>query len=43
LGVFISGFRDTTRGSAPICVCHGRVMSAPAVAGIDALLPSLIS
>jgi len=25
LGVFISGFRDATRGAAPICKCHAVV------------------
>ncbi len=32
MGVFISGLRDTTRGSALICVCHGSVASAAEVA-----------
>jgi len=25
MGVFISGFRDATRSSAPICMCHAVV------------------
>lgn len=43
LGVFISGVPDTTRGSAPICVCHAVKPHHPKVAQFDAFLPSLLS
>ena len=38
LGVFISGFRDTTRGSAQICMCHAVAARRPEVARFDSLL-----
>ncbi|MFN8915965.1 MAG: hypothetical protein ACK5Y1_17145, partial [Betaproteobacteria bacterium] len=43
LGVFISGFRDTTRGSAPICMCHAVAARRPEVAWFDSLLLSVLS
>jgi len=43
LGVFISGFRDTTRGSAPICMCHAVAPRRPEVARFDSLLLSVLS
>ncbi len=40
---FISGFRDTTRGSAPICMCHAVAPRRPEVARFDSLLLSVLS
>jgi hypothetical protein len=43
LGVFISGFRDTTRGAAPICMCHAVAARRHEVARFDSLLLSVLS
>lgn len=43
MGVFISGFRDTTRGAAPICMCHAVAARRPEVARFDSLLLSVLS
>jgi len=43
LGGFISGFRDTARGTAPICMCHAVVARRPEVARFDSLLLSVLS
>lgn len=37
LGVFVSGLRDTTRASAPVCVCHAVTVRRPEVARFDSL------
>ncbi|GAP66857.1 hypothetical protein MBSD_n2172 [Mizugakiibacter sediminis] len=39
LGVFVCGFRDTTRDPAPICLCHAVVTPRPETARFD--FPSL--
>jgi len=43
LGVFISGFRDTTQGAAPIRMCHTVTDRRPEVARFDSRLLSVRS
>src|SRR5690606_9923468 len=43
LGIFISGFREATRGCGPFCVCRRSPTSAPERARFDSLLLSLLS
>ena len=39
----ISWIRDTTRGTAPICMCHAVAAWRPEVARFDSLLLSVLS
>ncbi|CAI8801173.1 protein of unknown function [Methylococcus capsulatus] len=43
MGVFISVLRDTTRGSAPFCMCHAVVTRRPEVVRLDSLSLSVLS
>jgi len=43
LGVLLWGLRDTTRGSAPICMCHAVAARRPEITRFDSLLLSVLS